>query len=126
MSATQSEIFRPFGIEVIPGREAVRVCPCGEVDIATVGLLRERVDDLESSGFARLVLDLGEVTFLDLTGARLIVELAESARANGCELVVIEGCAEVRHAFERTGLRPLVPLAAVAGEPSRRRSLSWR
>jgi len=83
MSATQRQEFAPFAVEVEAQREIVRVCPCGEVDLATVGDLREQVDDLLSAGFNRVLLDLRQVSFLDSTGLRLIIELVRSSQADG-------------------------------------------
>jgi anti-anti-sigma factor len=109
MSPTQRPDFVPFDIEVHPERDSVRVCPCGDVDLATVGRVRERVDELTAAGFARVVLDLREVTFLDSTGLRLLIELDREARVDGWELALIDGSTEVQRVFDVTGMRPRLP-----------------
>jgi anti-sigma B factor antagonist len=109
MSATQQPMpiseFRPFSVDVRPHRDVVRVCPSGEVDLATVATIQARVDELTAAGFRRLVLDLRGVTFLDSTGLRLVLELEASARAEGWHLTLVEGPPEVQRVFELAGLR---------------------
>ena len=114
----------PFRVDVAPERDIVRVCPSGEVDLATVGRIRERVDELTSAGFRHVVIDLRGVTFLDSTGLRLLLELHEASCSDGWELGILEGSAEVQRGFEVTGLRTLLPFVAI-GELSNSRSPSW-
>ena len=45
------------------------VVPTGELDIASVGELRERIDELITAGFADLVIDLPKLRFIDSAGA---------------------------------------------------------
>jgi len=59
--------FEPFRIDVEPARDSVRVAPVGELDLATVDKLRAEIERLRESGFARIVLDLRGVRFLDST-----------------------------------------------------------
>jgi anti-sigma B factor antagonist len=114
MSATQPRPDHYFRLEVEPEREVVRVCPSGEVDLATVDSIHEKIEDLKSVGFARVALDLRGVTFLDSTGIRLILELSASSRADGWDFAVIEGPADVQRVFELAGVQPLVPRIAPA------------
>ena len=114
MNATvQHDHFRPFGIEVHPQRDVVRVAPQGEIDLATVGHLRARIEELVSSGFTRLTLDLQDVTFMDSTGLRLVLELVQAARDDHWELSVIEVSPAVLRVFELSGVLAALPL----GEP---------
>jgi anti-sigma B factor antagonist len=126
MSATQRQEFRPFTVEVEPQREVVRVCPCGEVDLATVGDVREQVDELLSAGFTRVLLDLREATFLDSTGLRLIIELARSSQADGWQFVLIDGSAPVRRVFDVTGLRSHLPFVDASEVALPQGSRKWR
>ena len=126
MSATPRPTYTPFSVDVEPHRDVVRVCPRGELDIATIEILRERFQELTAAGFTRLLLDLRELTFLDSTGLRLVLELERESHAEGWELAVIEGTAEVRRVFEVTGLRAVVPFldTSSAGDSPWRRA--WR
>lgn len=94
--------FEPFRVDVEPERDSVRVAPVGELDIATVEKLRAEVDRLRESGFAKLVLDLRGVRFLDSTGLRLVLELDAAAKEASQDLVLIRGSSVVQRIFEVT------------------------
>ena len=66
---------RGRALDIEPDRESVRVAPVGELDIATVDKLQAEVSQLLETGFAKIVLDLRGVRFLDSTGLRLVLEL---------------------------------------------------
>ena len=72
MAFDRSELD-PFRVAVLPNRDEVRVCPIGELDLATVPLVDSELAELWSRGFARLVLDLRDVCFLDSTGIRMLL-----------------------------------------------------
>lgn len=105
----QQEDLRPFRIDVEPLRDAVRVCPSGELDVATVGALRVQVEDLIAAGFKRLALDLGELTYFDSTGIHLVLDLVQGSRTDGWQIAVVDGTAPVRRAFDVAGLSGVVP-----------------
>ena len=94
--------FEPFRVDVEPERESVRVAPVGELDIATVDKLQAEVSRLLETGFAKIVLDLRGVRFLDSTGLRLVLELDAAAREASQELTIIRGSAVVQRIFEVT------------------------
>jgi anti-anti-sigma factor len=110
MSAARQDTFRPFTVDVQPERDVVRVALRGDLDLATVSPVREQIDQLIANGFVRVLLDLREVTFLDSTGLRLVLELYHGSCADGWELAVIEGPPDVQRVFQLTGLRDLLPL----------------
>ena len=114
-----------FHVGLEPERDVVRVCPAGDVDLATTGEIRHKVEAVIAAGFRRVVIDLRQVTFLDSTGLRLLLELDASSRSDGWELGVIEGSPEVQRAFDVTGLRPLLPFVP-ARELRRSRWRAWR
>jgi anti-sigma B factor antagonist len=125
MSAAPRETFRPFSIDVEPERDIVRVCPRGDVDLATVGQLREQIEELIAAGFVRVLLDLRGVTFLDSTGLRLVLELYRTSRADGWDLRIIEGPDELQRVFDVTGLRPLLPSVGARGATNLRWRRAW-
>jgi anti-sigma B factor antagonist len=98
-----------FHVDVEPERDVVRICPAGEVDLATVGVVRERVADVTSAGFRRVVIDLRQVTFLDSTGLRLLLELNAASQSDGWELGVIQGSAEVQQRDDDAFARDATP-----------------
>ena len=112
MSATHPDTDHKFRLDVEPERDVVRLCPHGEVDLATIGAIREKVDEMTALGFRRVALDLRGVTFLDSTGVRLTLELCEDALSEAWEFAVVEGPAPVQRIFELTGVRPRIPFIA--------------
>ena len=114
MSATHAPTDLKFELHVEPERDAVRVCPHGEVDLATTGAIREKFEGGSGLGFRRIALDLRDVTFLDSSGVRLVLELLESSRAAGWQFAVIEGPAAVQRILEVTGVQSRLPLIAPA------------
>ena len=81
-----------FHVDVAPERESVVVAPHGELDLATSGELEATIRQLHDSGFGDVVVDLRELTFIDSTGLRLLLELNSEARADGTRLRLVEGC----------------------------------
>ena len=125
MSAAQQDTVTPFSVGVEPERRVVRVCPRGDVDLATVGVLRDHVDELLAAGFLHVVLDLRGVTFMDATGLRLVLELYRMSGADGWDLRIIEGPPEVQRVFDVTGLRPLLPMVDGSGGRNGRWRRGW-
>ena len=72
-----------------PGYVVVTVA--GEVDIATVAALRERLSALAAGGLP-LVADLDQVSFIDATGLGALAAAARLAAARGVSLYVV--CAQ--------------------------------
>ena len=87
----------------------VRVCPFGEVEVATVGPIHEQLERVTASGATRVVLDLRGVTFLDSAGVHLVLEADAASRARGWEFGMIGGPANVQRIFDLTGARARLP-----------------
>jgi anti-anti-sigma factor len=101
--------FEPFQVEVHPEREAVRIVPIGDIDLATVDQVDHRMRELLEVGFRHFVLDLRQVTFLDSSGLRLILVWDAHARQNGISFALIKGPADVQRVFEVAGLVDALP-----------------
>jgi len=91
-----------------PGYVVVTVA--GEVDIATVARLRERLSALAVSGVP-LVADLDQVSFIDATGLGALARAARDAAAQGVSLYVVCDRPQTRRLFRVTGLDREIPLA---------------
>jgi anti-sigma B factor antagonist len=118
----QAETGPWFSIEVVPAREEVRVQAIGELDLAATPSLHEHVGDLLTAGFEQVVVDLRRVTFIDLTGVRLLLKLAREADNDGWELSLVGVGGQVRQMLTLTGAlgrlpirTPMVELPALAG-----------
>lgn len=103
MSFRRSEL-ELFRCDVEPARDAVRVSPVGELDLATVPLVDEQLNELWSVGFTQFVLDLRGVCFLDSTGVRMLLAWHARDRTDGVAFRVIPGPPAVQRALEICGV----------------------
>jgi anti-sigma B factor antagonist len=102
-------------IEVRRERDHAIVAAAGEIDIATVAELRERLFELADSGQS-IVVDLSQVNFVDSTGLGALVGAAKRAAAHGATLHVVGARPQIRQLFRVTGLEGQVPLARTLDE----------
>jgi anti-anti-sigma factor len=99
-----------FEVAVIPARERVLLRAVGELDLASAPKLRAATEDLRAAGFDQLVIDLRQVTFIDLVGVRLLVGLAEASRKDGWQLSLTQGGRQVLRMLALTGARSQLPM----------------
>ena len=100
----------PGNFEVLTTRDGATlvVSPRGEIDMATVDLLREAVERDQQPGDA-LVIDLRAVGFMDTSGLRYVLELNDLSQQDGFSLVLVRGPSGVQRVFEVSGLEPRLP-----------------
>src|ERR1700733_6119311 len=91
-----------------PGCVVVTVA--GEVDIATVARLRERLSALAAGGVP-LVADLDQVSFIDATGLGALAGAARGAAARGAGMSGFRPQPKPRRLFRVTGLDRQITLA---------------
>ncbi|ONH27504.1 STAS domain-containing protein [Pseudofrankia asymbiotica] len=82
----------------------------GELDLATRPRLEQGLDALLDSGCARIVVDLGEVEFADLSGLDLLARAQRRARAEGGWLRVAAPPWGVRRILAVTDLGDILPV----------------
>jgi anti-anti-sigma factor len=81
----------------------------GELDLSTVAVLAESVGRLGGDG-KQLTLDLSELSFMDSTGLRLLIELDQQARREAWKLVLIRPRHETAAAvLQATGADSALP-----------------
>ena len=90
--------------EVVPERDAVRVCPVGTLDLATGPVLEQQLAELRASGFRHLIVDLRGLAFMDSTGLQLMLRWEAASRADGFAIGFVPGSPEVQRVFELTGV----------------------
>jgi len=61
----------------------------GELDLSTVPELERRVDGKLGQDTKQLTLDLGDLTFMDSSGLRLLIELDRRSRQEAWKLTLI-------------------------------------
>jgi anti-sigma B factor antagonist len=101
------EMLRGDGgrVDVRPARERVTVLePKGRLDQASALDFREHVKRLVDAGVSQLVVDLGDVSFVDSTGLGAIISGLKRARQVGGDLRIARPQQEVRTLLELTSL----------------------
>jgi anti-sigma B factor antagonist len=97
-----------FDVAVERAGGSLLVMPHGEVDLATVDLIRAAVDSHWQAG-EDIVLDLRDVGFMDTSGLRYVLELNDRAKRDSFALRVVRGPSAVQRVFEVSGLAPRLP-----------------
>jgi anti-anti-sigma factor len=103
-------VAAPGNFDVATHRQgsALVVAPRGEIDLATVGLVRDAVERDHETG-EDLVLDLREVGFMDTSGLRYVLEVVERASKDGFDVKLVRGPSAVQRVFEVSGLEARLP-----------------
>ena len=92
------ETYPPFEVTVQRDDAAATLMVSGELDLSTVPQLSTIVAE---HGDARLlVLDLNELTFIDSTGVRVLIEADRACARSGSRLVVLASDGPVRRLLE--------------------------
>lgn len=84
-----------------------RIIATGELDIATVPVLEEAFDAAVATDAARILVDLGGITFIDSTGLRLLIKMNEICPEGR---LGIRSTAIVDRLLQVTGLLDQLPL----------------
>ncbi len=94
-----------FELEVREDGDRTRFVPRGELDLATAPELEGRMLPAIRDGES-VVLDLGELTFMDSTGVRTIVAAHQAAKEAGSDLAVVRPPSEspVSRVIEISGI----------------------
>jgi anti-anti-sigma factor len=82
----------------------------GELDIATANSLDEELGRVWYCDASSIILDLGEVEFLDSVGMRSLLAAAKHARENGKCLRMRIASAPVRRVIDVSGVERSLPL----------------
>jgi anti-anti-sigma factor len=86
----------------------------GELDLANVDALERELQAAFSDGASRVVLDMGELTFIDSTGIALLVTAAGEDNGNGRIRFLPSRAAAVTRVLELTGVADRLPFADAA------------
>jgi anti-sigma B factor antagonist len=75
----------------------------GELDLASAPQMEECLANVLERAPTRVVVDLGQLAFIDSTGLRLLLQADTRAREHGYELVLRPGADSVQRVFEVAG-----------------------
>jgi stage II sporulation protein AA (anti-sigma F factor antagonist) len=84
----------------------------GELDLATYDQAQERVDEVERSRPALLVIDLAALEFMDSTGVRLVLRAEQRAKEQGRRVAVRLGTGSAMRVFQTLGLLDVLEVVA--------------
>jgi anti-anti-sigma factor len=93
------------------GEEAI-IALSGELDLAAVDLVEAALDGFEFRSVRRIVLDLEQLAFIDLSGLRIVLRVHETCVEESVALTVTRGPRAVQRLFELTGTDRLLPFDA--------------
>lgn len=120
MNSTVAEITDgPFGLTITGVGSTRTITTTGELDLATAKTLGEALDDFDREGAETIVLDLGQLEFIDSSGLALLVinHKRFNLAGDGRSLWLLPARANgVRRAFEITGLDKTLPFSEAAHE----------
>ena len=98
----------PFGTRVEVHDGVAVMALSGELDMATVPILRENLAPFEGNGVSTIVLDLHDLTFIDSSGLLAFLEARRRAMSNGHRLLLSGAGPAARRLFELTGTQSLL------------------
>lgn len=81
----------------------------GELDLATADRVEQELRHVEATGASSIVVDLSGLTFIDSTGARLLLQAFARSRTDANRLTLLRGPRAVQRVFEITGIADLLP-----------------
>ena len=108
-----SELIELGQLTLRSEREGVvhTICPSGELDVATADDVQAELERVEATDASSIVLDLSDLTFMDSTGVRLLVNAEVRSRADSNRLTLLRGRPAVQRVLELTSVDVLLPFA---------------
>jgi anti-anti-sigma factor len=79
----------PFAVAKESRNGVVFLRPQGELDIATVPTLSHALAEAEREAELQIVVDLSDLSFIDVTGVRGLAEAYQRVNGNGITLAVV-------------------------------------
>jgi anti-anti-sigma factor len=99
----------PFKVGSERHGAAVRLIVSGELDLASVPLLERETSAALEQPLQRLVIDLGELAFVDSSGLRFFVALNDRATREGWSLELVRPAAPALTVFQISGAEENLP-----------------
>jgi anti-sigma B factor antagonist len=101
----------PLEVDEVRDAGTVRVHLRGELDLAAAPRITDCLRRLQERG-EHVVLDLDELTFIDMSGLRVLLAAADSASRDGWEFTVTRGSAPVRRLMSLVQVDGQLPVEA--------------
>jgi anti-sigma B factor antagonist len=109
----------PFEVSCMHDGSAAHLALRGELDMLSAPLLARALESASRGDPARVILDLRELRFMDVSGLRAILDAARSARRDGRSLVIANPMPHIVRLLELTAIDQSLevlgrPLASVS------------
>jgi anti-sigma B factor antagonist len=92
----------------------------GELDLSSSAELERQLTEVTTQHPARVLIDLGDLEFMDSTGLALLIRARQAAEAGGYGFCLRAGKRQVHRLFEMTGLYDAFTFVGTAPGESRR------
>jgi anti-sigma B factor antagonist len=102
----------PLSVRTREDGDSLVIRAFGEIDLASVEVLRRSLHDAFESNASSMTLDLTEVSFIDSSGLHALVWAAARSGENGDRLRIRCGSGAVRRMIELCRLESGLPLIA--------------
>jgi anti-anti-sigma factor len=104
---------RTFAVHTESSHAVERVRVLGEIDFSVIGELDGEMRRAEATKASKIELDLDQLDFLDASGIRLLLDLAQRSLRDGGRLRIRPSTSpQVRRVLELTGVVEHLPLDA--------------
>ena len=102
------ELFEDLHVVVCASADAVRIRVSGELDISTVGVLRDTLSaEVAAGGPAVVEVDMAATEFCDSVGLCALATARAELQDAGRTLTIVEASKPVRRVLDLSGLGPL-------------------
>ena len=93
-----------LSVRLEPNGNELVVRVSGELDIASAKTFSDEVRQASDSDASAVILDLSEVSFIDIAGIRALVFASAQSRSNGDRLRMLRGSEAVKRSLLASGL----------------------
>jgi anti-anti-sigma factor len=103
-----SELFEDLQVVVTTSRDAVRIRVRGELDMGSVGVLRDVLEAAVAAGGADDVeVDMSATSFCDSVGLCVLAAARQQLEERGRRLSIVDASRSVRRVLDLSGMAPL-------------------
>ena len=101
----------PFEARIDAADDGTLLTLVGELDVACEEAFERAVAEALAESPGDLQVDLSELSFIDSSGLRFLIELWKRSEKEGFAFSVVQGTGVVRRTFQIAGLDRLLPIA---------------
>jgi anti-anti-sigma factor len=105
-----------FRVEVRRDGRAALIVVSGELDLASGPELESELLQITPPDTERLVIDLRALDFMDSTGLSILLQAHQRLSAEGVEMSLVRGSAQVQRLLDLTGVSERLTLVDRPGE----------